>query len=45
MTFSIRWAFWVGEIPGPSAPGAAGVMGYQLGQKRAGDFGTKNSGK
>lgn len=38
------WAFWVGETPGSSAPGNPGVMGYQLGQKRAGDFGTKNDG-
>jgi len=38
------WAFWVGEVPGTTAPGNPGYLGYQLGQKRAGDFGTKNSG-
>ena len=40
MTFSIRWAFWVGELPGTTAPGNKGYLGYQLAQSRASNFNT-----
>jgi len=34
------WAFWVGELPGTTAPGNKGYLGYQLAQSRASNFNT-----